>query len=193
MIAKPYSALLTAIPSGMSFDAASTALPVSHTTFSYKTLGRRAAAASAAASAAVSVPADCPAAAFPQAAAAAVSSQTLTEASSPTNAGSQVGFLAQVIIAVGVIPLESIIVTIVLGVHRLVHRRSSRSLQTRIDSVYSAQDSLPYLQPKAELEDEQNRRHKLDGEHLTHELDREGKIFQIADETDSLHLPLQGR
>lgn len=76
----------------------------------------------AAASAAASAPTNLTAAALSQAAIAA-SPPTLVEASNPTDAGSQVGFAAQIIIAVGVIPLELIIVAIVLGVHRLVHRR----------------------------------------------------------------------
>ena len=74
-----------------------------------------------------------------------------------------------------------------------MHRRSPRPPQTRFESATSAEESLPYLQPKAELEDEQTRRNELHGEHLVHELDGEDEIFQITDETDSLVLPLQGR
>lgn len=129
-------------------------------------------------SAAASAPTNLTAAALPQAAIAA-SPPTLAEASNPTDAGSQVGFAAQIIIAVGVIPLELIIVAIVLGVHRLVYCRSSRSPPIRVDRAHSAQDPLPYLQLKAELEDELNRKHG------------EGELFQIA-ETGSLDLPLQG-
>ena len=168
-------------------DAASTALPVTYATFRYEALGRRAPAASAAASA----PTNLTAAPLSQVATAA-SSQALVEESRPTDVGSQSGFLAQIIIVVGVIPLELIIVIIMLGANRFVHRRSTRTLRIRVDSAHSAQDSLPYLQPKAELEDEQNRRHELDGEYLVQEMDDEGEILQIADETDSLDLPLQG-
>lgn len=74
-----------------------------------------------------------------------------------------------------------------------MHRRSPRSPQTRVDNATPAEDSLPYLQPKAELEDEQTRRNELHGEHLIHELDGEHEILEISDETDSLVLPLQGR
>lgn len=74
-----------------------------------------------------------------------------------------------------------------------MHRRSPRPFQTRVDSATPAEDSLLYLQPKGELEDEQTRRNELHGEHLVHELDGEDDILEIADETDSLVLPLQGR
>ena len=132
------------------------------------------------------------AAALSQAAAAA-SSQAFAEGSSSADSGSQVGVLAQIIIAIGVLPVELIIVTIVLGIHRLVHPKRSRPLQTRVNgSVRPAQDSPPFLQPKAELEDEQKRRHELHGEHVVNELDGENAILQIADDTDSLILPLQG-
>ena len=74
-----------------------------------------------------------------------------------------------------------------------MHRRSPRSPQTRVDIATPAEDSPPYLQPKAELEDEQTRRNELHGEHLVHELDGDDEILEIADKTDSLILPLQGR
>ena len=132
------------------------------------------------------------AAALSQAAAAA-SSQAFAEGSSSADSGSQVGALAQVIIAIGVLPVELIIVAIVLGIHRLVHRKPSRPLQNRVNgSARPAQDSPPFLQPKAELEDEQKRRHELHGEHLVNELDGEDAILQVADDADSLVLPLQG-
>ena len=54
------------------------------------------------------------------------------------------------------------------------------------------QDPLPYFQPKAELLDEQKIRHELHGERIVHEVDGEGDIFQMSDETESLVLPLQG-
>ena len=101
--------------------------------------------------------------------------------------------MAQIIIAIGVIPVQLIIVTIVLGIHRLVHRRPPRHLQLRVDSASPTQESPPYLQPKAELEDDRTRRHELQSEHPVRELDGEGEILQIADETDSTVLLLQGR
>ena len=82
---------------------------------------------------------------------------------------------------------------VVFGFHRLMHRRTSSPLQTRANSPKPRRDSLPYLQPKAELEDEQRRRHELHGEHLVHELDGKDEIFQMPDETENLILPLQGR
>lgn len=138
-----------------------------------------------------SVSANLTAAVLSQAAAAA-SSQALAEASSSTDTGSQVGILAQVIIAIGVLPIELIIIAIVLGIHRLAHRRPSRPLQTVVNSVKPTQDSLPYLQPKAELEDEQKKTYELHGEHVENELEGQDAIVQIADDTDSLVLPLQG-
>ena len=48
------------------------------------------------------------------------------------------------------------------------------------------------MRPKAELEDEQRRRHELHGQHLVHELDGGVEIFQMSDGTDDLILPLQG-
>ena len=102
--------------------------------------------------------------------------------------------MAQIIIAIGVIPVQLIIVTTVLGIHRLVHRRPPRHLQLRVDSAPPTQElPPPYLQPKAELEDDRTRRHELQSEHPVRELDGEGEILQIADETDSTVLPLQGR
>lgn len=102
------------------------------------------------------------------------------------------GVFAQVIIAIGVIPVELLIVAVVLGVHRLRHGRPSRPLQTREEGTKSKRNSLPYVQPKAELEDEQRRRHELHGVHLVHEVDGENGILQLPDGTESLVLPLQG-
>ena len=74
-----------------------------------------------------------------------------------------------------------------------MHRKPSRPFPTKIDNLKLTEVSLPYLQPKAELEDEQRRRYELHGDHLLHELSGEDEILQIADSTDSLVLPLQGR
>ena len=101
--------------------------------------------------------------------------------------------MAQIIIAIGVIPVQLIIVTIVLGIHRLVHRRTPRHLYFRVDSASPTQESPLYLQRKAELADDRTRRHELQDEHPVRELDGEGEILQITDETDSTVLPLQGR
>ena len=62
---------------------------------------------------------------------------------------------------------------------------------SRLGSIAHIQHKIPFphLQPKAELEDEQNRRHELHGEYLVHEMDDEGEIVEIADEADSLDLP----
>ncbi len=122
----------------------------------------------------------------------AVSPRALAGASSSTDAGSEVSILGQVIIAIGVLPVLFIIVAIMLGIHRLVHRRSSQPLQTRVGGAKSTLGPLPFLQPKAELEDEQKRRHELHGEHLVHELSGQDEIFQIADDADDLVLSLQG-
>ena len=135
---------------------------------------------------------DLSAAAFPQVAAAA-SSQALAGASNSTIAGSEVGILAQIITVIGVLPIEVLIVTIVLGVHRFIHRRSPRSPQTRAVSIKPRRYALPFLQAKAELEDEQKRMHELHGEHLVRELGTEDEIFQMPDETENLVLPLQGK
>ena len=124
---------------------------------------------------------------------AVASSRALTEASSFTNEGSTVGIFAQIIIAIGVIPVQLVIVTIVLGIHRLVHRRPPRPLQIRVDSAPPTQEPPLYLQPKAELEDDRTRKHELHGEHAVRELDSEGEILQIADETDDTVLPLHRR
>ena len=123
--------------------------------------------------------------------AAAASSQALEKASISTDDGSKVGVLAQIIIAIGVIPAQLVIVTIVLGIHRLVHRRPPRPLQIRVDSAPPTQESPPYLQPKAELEDDQ--RHELHGGQPVRELDDEGEILEIADEMDNAIPFLQGR
>ena len=125
--------------------------------------------------------------------AAAASSQALAEASSSTDDGSSVGVLAQVIIAIGVIPVQLVIVTIVLGIHRLVHRKPPRPLSIRVDSSPPMQESPPYLQQKAELEDDRTRRHELNGEHPVRELDCGGEILEIADETDNTVSSLRGR
>ena len=87
-------------------------------------------------------------------------------------------------IAIGVIPVQLVIVTIVLGIHRLVHRRPPQPLQTRVDSAPTTQQSPLYLQPKAELEDDRIRRHELDDEHPVRELDDVGEILEIADAMD---------
>lgn len=132
------------------------------------------------------------AAALSQAAAAA-SSQALAATSNPTEVGSEVEILAQIIIAIGVIPVQLIIVTVVLLLHKLCHRRPARPLQSRVERSNSSKTFFPFLQPKAELEDEQRRRHELYGEDLVHELDGGDEVCEIADETNSLDLPLQGR
>lgn len=184
----PNSTTPTSISSLKSFGAAPTALPASQATSLSEADGQSAAASSVRASASISLSS----AALSQLAAAA-SSQAIAAASNSTNSGSEVGIFAQVIIAIGVLPIEVLIVTIVLGIHRLMHRKPSRPLRTRADITKPKRDSLPYLQPKAELEDEQRRRHELHGEHLVHELDGKDEIYQMPDETDSLVLPLQGR
>ena len=153
----------------------------------YEVLGRSPAAATAAASTSANLTVSV----LSQAAAAA-SSQALAEAPSSTDDGSEVNIFTQIIIAISVIPVQLVIVTIVLGIHRLVHRRPPRHLHFRLDSASPTQESPPYLQPKAELEDDRARRHELHGEHAVRELDGEGEILQIADETDSIVLPLHG-
>ena len=122
-----------------------------------------------------------------------VSAQASAEVSSFQVSGSEVSALAQVIIAIGVIPIEMAIAVIVLGIHRLVHRRQPRSPAPRTSIEKSRQNSLPYLQPKAELEDEQKRRHELHGENFAYELNGEGEIFQMPDGTESLVLPVKRR
>lgn len=188
MIVNPNSTLRTSIPSEISLNATSTTLLGLQATIPYEAVGRSAVASSSAASASIGLSV----AALSQTAAAA-SSQALAGASTSTNAGSEVGVFAQIIIAIGIIPVEILIVSIVLGLHRLKHRRPSRPRQTRSDSAEPIRDSLPYLQPKAELEDEQRRRHELHGERIVHELDGQEKIFQMPDETGSLVSPLQVR
>lgn len=115
------------------------------------------------------------------------------ELSGSTVSGSEVGVLAQVIIAIGVIPIEIAIAGIVLGIHRLVNRRPPQSPGPRTRIERSSPDSLPYLQQKAELEDVQMRMHELHGENFAYELNGEGEIFQMPDGTESLVLPVQRR
>ena len=122
-----------------------------------------------------------------------VSAQASAEVSSSQVSGSEVGVLAQVIIAIGVIPIEIAIAMIVLGIHRLLNRRSPQSPEPRTSIKKSSPDSLPYLQPKAELEDAQRRRHQLHGEKFAYELNGEGEILQMPDGTESLVLPVQRR
>ena len=122
-----------------------------------------------------------------------VSAQASAEVSSSRVSGSEVGALAEVIIAIGVIPIEIVIAIMVLGIHRLVHRRPPQFHPPRTSIEKSRQDSLPYLQPKAELEDEQRRRHELHGEDFAYELNGQGEIFQMPDGTESLILPVQRR
>ena len=184
--ANPYSAISTNAPSAVLPDGTSTSTPKSQMTPSYEVLRRSPAAATAAASTSANLTASV----LSQVAAAA-SSQALAEASTSTDDGSKVGVLAQIIIAIGVIPVQLVIITIVLGIHRLVHRRPPRPLRTRVDSAPPTQESPPYLQPKAELEDD--RRHELHGEHPVRELDDEGEILEIAVEKDNTVPSLQGR
>ncbi len=125
-------------------------------------------------------------------AAATESPRALAGASSSTDAGSEVSILGQIIIAIGVLPVLFIIVAIMLGIHRLVHRRSSQPLQTRVGGAKPTLGPLPFLQPKAELEDEQKGKYELHGEHLVHELSGQDEIRQIADDADDLVLSLQG-
>ena len=120
-----------------------------------------------------------------------VSAQASAEVSSSRVSGSEVGVLAQVIIAIGVIPIEITVAVIVLGIHRLVNRRPPKSPGSRTSIEKSSPDPLPYLQPKAELEDVQRRRHELHGENFAYELNGEGEIFQMPDGTESLVLPVQ--
>ena len=115
------------------------------------------------------------------------------ELSVSTVPGSEVTILAQVIIAIGIIPIEIIIVGIVFGIHRLAHRRPPKSAPPRTSIEKPRQDLLPYLQQKAELEDEQRRKHELRGENLPYELNSQGEIFQMPDEMESLILPVQRR
>ena len=122
-----------------------------------------------------------------------VSAQASAEVSSSPVSGSEVSALAEVIIAIGVIPIEIVIVIIVLGIHRLVHRRQPHSPAPRTRIERSRQNSLPYLQPKAELEDEQRRRHELHGENFAYELNDEGEIVQMPDGTEGVVLPVQRR
>ncbi len=120
-------------------------------------------------------------------------SQSPAELSGYTVSGSEVTVLAQVIISISIIPIEIIIVGMVFGIHRLVHRRPPNSAPPRTSIEKPRQSSLPYLQPKAELEDEQRRKHELHGENLAYELNSQGEIFQMPDETESLVLPVQRR
>ena len=152
----------------------------------YEVLGRSPVVVTAAASTSANVTASV----LSQVAAAA-SSQAFAEASRSTDAGSKVGALGQIIIVIGVIPVQLVIVTIVLGIHRLVHRRSPRPPQMKVDSAPPIQESPLYLQPKAELEDDRTRRHELDGEHPVRELDGEGEILEIADELNNTVPSLQ--
>lgn len=122
-----------------------------------------------------------------------VSAQASAEVSSSRVSGSEVGALAEVIIAIGVIPIEIVIAIMVLGIHRLVHRRPPQFHPPRTSVEKSRQDLLPYLQPKAELEDKQRRRHELHGEDFAYELNGQGEIFQMPDGTESLILPVQRR
>ena len=122
-----------------------------------------------------------------------VSAQASAEVPSSQVSGSEVSALALVIIAIGVLPIEVAIAVIVLGIHRLVDRRQRRSPAPRKSIEKSTKNSLPYLQPKAELEDEQRRRHELHGENFAYELNGAGEIFQMPDGTESLVLPVQRR
>ena len=121
------------------------------------------------------------------------SSQASVEVSSFQVSGSEVSALALVIIAIGVIPLELAIAVIVLGIHRLVYGRPPQSPGPRTSIEKSRPDSLPYIQPKAELEDVLRRRHELHGENFAYELNGEGEILQMPDGTESLVLPVQRR
>ena len=122
-----------------------------------------------------------------------VSAQASAEVSSSPVSGSEVSALAGVIIAIGVIAIDIVIVVIVLGIHRLVHRTQPHSPAPRTRIERSRQNSLPYLQPKAELEDEKRRRHELHGENFAYELTGEGEIVQMPDGTETLVLPVQTR
>ena len=184
--ANPYSAISTNAPSAVFPDGSSTPSPESQMTPLYEVLRRSPAAATAAASTSANLTASV----LSQVAAAA-SSQALAEASTSSDDGSKIGVLAQIIIAIGVIPVQLVIITIVLGIHRLVHRKHPRPLQISAVSAPSTQESPPYLQPKAELEDD--RRHELHGEHPVRELDDEGEILEIADKMDSTVQSLQAR
>lgn len=175
----PDSTLRTSISSDISLNSASTEIPGLQATTSTKTVGPSAAPVLSAA-------------AFSQTVAAA-SPEALVGISNSTNEGSEVGILAQVIIAIGVLPVELLIMTAVLGIHMLMHRKPSRPPQGTANRTKSRRESLPYLQPKAELEDEERRRHELDGERIARELDGEDQIFQMPDETGRLVLPSQGR
>ena len=177
MIENPASTIRTSVQSETSLNAASTTLPGLHATPSYEAVGRSAATSSAPSASVI-----LSASALSRTAAAA-SSQALAGASSSANSGSEVSILAQIIIAIGVIPIELLIMAVVLGIHRLMHRRPSRPPQVEANGTNPTQDSLLYLQPKAELEDEQRRWHELHGEHTMRELDGEDEILQMPDET----------
>ena len=41
--------------------------------------------------------------------------------------------------------------------------------------------SQPYFQQKAELEDEERRRHELEGRSRVHELNKDGSVYQLGD------------
>ena len=74
-----------------------------------------------------------------------------------------------------------------------MHRKSPRPLQIKVDRASPAQKTLPYLQQKAELEDDRTRRNELHDEHPVRELDDEGEILEIADEIDNTVSSLQER
>ncbi|KAM0798453.1 hypothetical protein BDR22DRAFT_823301 [Usnea florida] len=97
------------------------------------------------------------------------------------------------VMPIGALLVIILIAIIVLGIHRLVHRRQPHSPAPRTRIERSRQNSLPYLQPKAELEDEQRRRHELHGENFAYELNGEGEIVQSSDGTESHVLPVQRR
>ena len=175
----PDSTLRKSIQSDILLHAASTTIPGLQATTSTETVGQSAALGLSATTSSQTV--------------AAASSQALVGGSNSTNDGSEVGILAQIIIAIGVIPVELLIITAVLGIHMLMHRKPSRPSQSRAVRTKSRRDSLPYLQPKAELEDEQRRRYELHSERIARELDGEDRIFQMPDETGRLCLPSQGR
>ena len=122
-----------------------------------------------------------------------VSAQATAEVSGFQVSGSEVSALNSVIIATGVIVVDIAIAVIVLGIHRLVYARPPQSPGPRTSSEKSRPDLLPYLQPKAELEDEQRRRHELHGENFAYELNGEGEIIQMPDGTESIVLPVQRR
>ncbi len=70
-----------------------------------------------------------------------------------------------------------------LAIIRKYRRKRSQAATTNHPEMKS--DTLPYVDQKAELEDDERRRHELEAGRNVHEMDGEGTVFEMPGGSNS--------